>query len=125
MRRLRELLSCYDEKDRVALGERYGYNVQGSQGYNYITGGGGIVFSRPLFEQLSSPGVCDCPSLSSPDDMFLGICLAQLGVNITHSPLFHQVTTLSFFSLRPYRLLIRSHLSIARNRNNVVNLFDD
>lgn len=94
--RLQELLSCYDDKDRIALGERYGYNVQGSQGYNYITGGGGIVFSRPLFEQLSLSGVCECPSVSSPDDMFLGICIAQLGVNITHSPLFHQVKLFLF-----------------------------
>lgn len=90
--RLRELLTCYDASDLIVLGERYGYNVHDPQGYNYVTGGGGIVLSRPLLRKLSAPGVCDCPSISTPDDMFLGICIATLGVQITHSPLFHQVS---------------------------------
>jgi len=62
-----------------------------SQGYNYITGGGGMVFSIASVLQITASGFCKCPSDSAPDDMFLGICLARLGIPITHSPLFHQV----------------------------------
>lgn len=89
--RMQQLLTCYDNTDLLALGERYGYNVYNTRGYNYITGGGGIVFSRPLLNKLTENGVCECPSINTPDDMYLGICIARLGVPITHSPLFHQV----------------------------------
>lgn len=89
--RLQQLLSCYDVTDAIALGERYGYNVYSEQGYNYITGGGGTVLSRALLNELVNSGVCKCPSISSPDDMFLGICVARLGHRVTHSADFHQV----------------------------------
>lgn len=89
--RLQELLTCYDSTMPVALGERYGYNIHNKQGYNYITGGGGIVLSRVLLDKLSVHEACKCPCISSPDDMFLGVCIARLGVDITHSSLFHQV----------------------------------
>ncbi|GLH10449.1 Uncharacterized protein GBIM_15415 [Gryllus bimaculatus] len=89
--RLQQLLSCYDPKIMTAIGERYGYNVQHSdQGYNYITGGGGMVFSTNLIQAIVKSEQCQCPSNSTPDDMFLGICLSSLNVPITHSPLFHQ-----------------------------------
>ncbi|KAM7374467.1 hypothetical protein PAMP_007123 [Pampus punctatissimus] len=38
--RLRRLLRCYDPKEAVSLGERYGYGLVQS-GYSYTTGGGG------------------------------------------------------------------------------------
>ncbi|XP_044754103.1 beta-1,3-glucosyltransferase isoform X2 [Coccinella septempunctata] len=88
VQRITELLSCYDPNDDVAVGERYGYGLYNSLGFNYITGGGGMVFSRTLLKKLSAS--CKCPSISAPDDMILGHCLADLGVKITHSHLFHQ-----------------------------------
>ncbi|XP_034241515.1 beta-1,3-glucosyltransferase [Thrips palmi] len=91
--RLRKLLSCYNASTKVALGERYGYNValpRATGGYNYITGGGGIILSIPLVQVLAKGENCICPSNSTPDDMYLGICLANLGVPIIHSPHFHQ-----------------------------------
>jgi UDP-glucose:O-linked fucose beta-1,3-glucosyltransferase len=94
--RVQKLLSCYNSTEPVALGERYGYNVRSSEGYNYITGGGGMVFSGALLKQLTRPGVCKCPSISAPDDMFLGLCIASLGVTITHSPLFHQARPVDY-----------------------------
>ncbi|CAG2061585.1 unnamed protein product [Timema podura] len=95
--RLQQLLSCFDSSRPVAVGERYGYNVQrSSQGYNYITGGGGMVFSLVLVRRLVDSGLCRCPSISTPDDMFLGVCLARLGVPITHSPLFHQARPVDY-----------------------------
>ncbi len=39
--RLRKLLACYNASDVVIIGERYGYGVANSVGYDYITGGGG------------------------------------------------------------------------------------
>lgn len=41
--RLRRLLSCYNASELLALGERYGYGLQRSSGYNYITLGGGYA----------------------------------------------------------------------------------
>lgn len=38
--RLRDLLSCYDAREPLFLGERYGYGL-GTGGYSYVTGGGG------------------------------------------------------------------------------------
>lgn len=38
--RLRQLLCCYDPKEAVSLGERYGYGLV-QNGYSYTTGGGG------------------------------------------------------------------------------------
>lgn len=92
--RIIELLSCYNSDNDVAIGERYGYGVYNSHGFNYITGGGGMVFSRTLLEKLSA--TCKCPSISSPDDMILGLCLSNLGVEIIHSHLFHQARPIDY-----------------------------
>nr|XP_055052845.1 beta 3-glucosyltransferase a isoform X1 [Misgurnus anguillicaudatus] len=86
--RLQALLSCYDSSEPVCLGERYGYGL-GQGGYSYITGGGGMVFSREAVIQLLASG-CKCYSNDAPDDMVLGMCLNALRVPVTHSPLFHQ-----------------------------------
>ncbi|KAJ8912929.1 hypothetical protein NQ315_017259, partial [Exocentrus adspersus] len=77
--RFQHLLTCYNASESVALGERYGYSVHSSRGYNYITGGGGMVFSVPLLKRIVEKGICECPSPDTPDDMFLGICIAGLG----------------------------------------------
>uniref|UniRef100_A0A672J8M8 Beta-1,3-glucosyltransferase-like n=1 Tax=Salarias fasciatus TaxID=181472 RepID=A0A672J8M8_SALFA len=86
--RLRVLLSCYDPSEPVCLGERYGYGLS-QGGYSYITGGGGMVFSREAVVQLLGSG-CKCYSNDAPDDMVLGMCLNALGLPVTHSALFHQ-----------------------------------
>uniref|UniRef100_A0A1A8LQM6 Beta 1,3-galactosyltransferase-like a n=1 Tax=Nothobranchius pienaari TaxID=704102 RepID=A0A1A8LQM6_9TELE len=86
--RLRGLLSCYDPSEPVCLGERYGYGLS-QGGYSYITGGGGMVFSREAVVRILNSG-CKCYSNDAPDDMVLGMCLNALGLPITHSPLFHQ-----------------------------------
>ncbi|XP_039887820.1 beta-1,3-glucosyltransferase isoform X1 [Simochromis diagramma] len=86
--RLRQLLRCYDPKEAVSLGERYGYGLI-QKGYSYTTGGGGMVLSRTAVSRLLSSS-CGCYSDDAPDDMVLGRCFTTLGVPITHSPLFHQ-----------------------------------
>ncbi|XP_059820100.1 beta 3-glucosyltransferase a isoform X1 [Hypanus sabinus] len=86
--RLQRLLSCYNPEEPVFLGERYGYGLS-TGGYSYITGGGGIVFSREAVKQLLQSG-CSCYSNDAPDDMVLGMCFNSLGIPVTHSPLFHQ-----------------------------------
>ncbi|KAK6638048.1 hypothetical protein RUM44_008473 [Polyplax serrata] len=88
--RLQELLGCYNSNDVIAIGERYGYNVFFNHGYNYLTGGGGVVLSKRAINKFSER-ICKCPSDSTPDDMFLlGVCLYQLNISIVHIPLFHQ-----------------------------------
>ena len=43
-KRLRRHLACYESKEPVLLGERYGYGINHqSHGYDYPTGGGGWV----------------------------------------------------------------------------------
>ena len=56
-RRLVRLLSCYDHESDVALGEKYGYGLDSDYGYDYITGGGGMMFSRGLVQKLAE---CQC-----------------------------------------------------------------
>lgn len=94
--RLQQFLTCYDPNWTVAIGERYGYNVLASEGYNYITGGGGTIFSRKMVQLLTKPGNCDCPSPSTPDDMFLGICISKLDGTLVHSPFFHQARPMDY-----------------------------
>ncbi|NXW16454.1 B3GLT glucosyltransferase, partial [Circaetus pectoralis] len=92
--RLRRLLSCYDPNEPVFLGERYGYGL-GTGGYSYITGGGGMVFSRTAVQKLLA-SKCRCYSMDAPDDMVLGMCFSGLGIPITHSPLFHQARPMDY-----------------------------
>ncbi|XP_009072367.1 PREDICTED: beta-1,3-glucosyltransferase-like, partial [Acanthisitta chloris] len=92
--RLRKLLSCYDPDEPVFLGERYGYGL-GTGGYSYITGGGGMVFSRIAVQKLLA-SKCRCYSMDAPDDMVLGMCFSGLGIPITHSPLFHQARPMDY-----------------------------
>ncbi|KAL3269192.1 hypothetical protein HHI36_008275 [Cryptolaemus montrouzieri] len=108
--RLLQVLSCYDSKDDVALGERYGYEVYNSLGFNYITGGGGMALSRALVGKLVKS--CRCPSISAPDDMVLGHCIATLGVKITHSHLFHQARPVDY---APDFLVSDKHVSFHKH----------
>ncbi|XP_055100349.2 beta-1,3-glucosyltransferase isoform X1 [Symphalangus syndactylus] len=92
--RLQHLLSCYDSGEPVFLGERYGYGL-GTGGYSYITGGGGMVFSREAIRRLLA-SKCRCYSNDAPDDMVLGMCFSGLGIPVTHSPLFHQARPVDY-----------------------------
>eukprot|EP00090_Calanus_glacialis_P021613 TRINITY_DN3334_c0_g1_i1.p1 TRINITY_DN3334_c0_g1~~TRINITY_DN3334_c0_g1_i1.p1 ORF type:complete len:487 (-),score=162.14 TRINITY_DN3334_c0_g1_i1:112-1572(-) len=85
--RLTQLLACYqEEEDPFILGQRYGYMVATGVGYSYITGGGGIIFSRAAVEQLLSlDSSCSCPKPDTPDDMHLGRCARQAAVPLLHS----------------------------------------
>ncbi|KAF7989918.1 hypothetical protein HCN44_008592 [Aphidius gifuensis] len=89
--RLTRLLTCYNPKNLVALGERYGFRVVSSDGFEYLTGGAGVVLSAPLVDRIITSGACECPSSTTPDDMFLfGKCFARIKVKPIHSELFHQ-----------------------------------
>jgi UDP-glucose:O-linked fucose beta-1,3-glucosyltransferase len=71
------------------LGERYGYELHSSDsGYNYITGGAGIVFNLKTVKKIVES--CSCPSSQSPDDMIIAACLKQFDIEPIHSSLFHQ-----------------------------------
>ncbi|XP_011308975.1 beta-1,3-glucosyltransferase [Fopius arisanus] len=89
--RLMRLLSCYNEKTPMAIGERYGFRSTEEIGYDYLTGGAGVVLSLPLVQRILSSIGCRCPLPTTPDDMFLfGICLSRLGIPALHAPFFHQ-----------------------------------
>lgn len=87
--RVIKFLSCYNHDDAIFMGEKYGYGLLSQYGYSYITGGGGMIFSRSAVKAWLSE--CSCPSDDTPDDMYLGQCLYfRAGLVSTHSPLFHQ-----------------------------------
>ena len=68
------------------LGQKYGYMVATGKGYNYITGGGGMIFNRDAVEKLiTGPNECFCPTPETPDDMHLGICAKKDSINLLHS----------------------------------------
>ena len=96
--RIHRLTACYNPEEPVFIGERYGYNLN-SHGYPYITGGGGMLFSRAAVEKWKKLG-CKCPAPDTPDDMMIGLCFHNGGVPIVHLNNFHQA--------RPddYRLLL-------------------
>ncbi|KAH8263371.1 hypothetical protein KR044_007812 [Drosophila immigrans] len=86
--RLSALLSCYNHTEHIYLGERYGYRLYAPDGFNYHTGGAGIVLSVPLVRLIVEH--CSCPAASAPDDMILGYCLQALGVPALHASGLHQ-----------------------------------
>ncbi|XP_033116105.1 beta-1,3-glucosyltransferase-like [Anneissia japonica] len=88
--RLQQFLSCYDSTQPVFLGERYGFGyMKNGYGYDYLTGGGGMIFSRAAIAGLLASG-CKCRSNDDPDDMMVGSCARQYDFIITHTPLMHQ-----------------------------------
>ncbi|RCN27807.1 hypothetical protein ANCCAN_26456 [Ancylostoma caninum] len=115
--RLAQLLSCYGDDEKVVthpnivlvirlnmitsafkviLGERYGYGFSnsGRDGYDYPTGGSGMVFSSSAAKAIVSG--CDCPAYDSPDDMIIGICARRSGIVIVHSAAFHQARPIDY-----------------------------
>jgi len=82
--RLAQLLACYEQEadDPFILGQKYGYMVATGRGYDYITGGGGMIFSRGAVKELVS---CSCPKPDTPDDMHLGRCATGAGIPMLHS----------------------------------------
>jgi len=100
--RLLERLSLYDPSEPYFLGERYGFALDPlsfNSGYNYITGGGGMYWTKPAFKKFVECEWCSC-SPSEPDDMRLGIWARRLKVNLIHDPLFHQATPEHYHTTR-------------------------
>jgi UDP-glucose:O-linked fucose beta-1,3-glucosyltransferase len=106
---LSEYLGCFDnKKEYIYLGERYGYDLfSEDNGYNYITGGGGIVFNVKTLRKLVDS--CSCASPSSPDDMIIASCLKSLDIDAIHSPLFHQARSKDYAPEVLYRDSISFH----------------
>uniref|UniRef100_A0A7E4VKR1 N-acetylgalactosaminide beta-1,3-galactosyltransferase n=1 Tax=Panagrellus redivivus TaxID=6233 RepID=A0A7E4VKR1_PANRE len=88
--RLYRLLNCLPKQRKLILGERYGYgfSTDGLGGYDYPTGGAGMIFSRAAARQIVAS--CQCPNDDSPDDMILGACARRLAIPVIHSSAFHQ-----------------------------------
>jgi len=106
--RLASLLSCYTGEDSpVLLGQRYGYMAATGRGYNYITGGGGMIMNRAAASTLST---CDCPSENTPDDMHLGMCARRAGMPVLHSGRMFQARPPDYpSSLLAYRKPVSFH----------------
>jgi UDP-glucose:O-linked fucose beta-1,3-glucosyltransferase len=79
---------------QLAIGERYGYEVSSpnARGYNFMSGGGGMILNRRTALRLNKE--CNCPSADPTDrmdDVYLGSCLNQMRIPIVHSERLHQV----------------------------------
>lgn len=111
--RLASLLACYrGVTSPILLGQRYGYMVAtGRGGYNYITGGGGMVLNKLGVEaMLGLPGGCSCPSPDTPDDMHLGMCARRAKVHLLHSGRMFQARPPDYpSSLLAYRRPVSFH----------------
>ncbi|XP_040575632.1 beta-1,3-glucosyltransferase [Lepeophtheirus salmonis] len=92
VKKIGQILACYDSSKPISLGQRYGFRVTtGEYGYDYITGGGGMVFSRGATRKMfSNPEYCNCIKPDYPDDMHLGSCMSNIGSPVIHHPGFHQ-----------------------------------
>uniref|UniRef100_A0A915L9A3 Beta-1,3-glucosyltransferase n=1 Tax=Romanomermis culicivorax TaxID=13658 RepID=A0A915L9A3_ROMCU len=90
LERLEKLVKCFDLEEKIIIGERYGFgfSASGDRGYDYPTGGSGMIFSPTAVKVLTEK--CNCPSLDSPDDMIIGMCARNLGIPIIHNGAFHQ-----------------------------------
>lgn len=53
-----------------------------------------MIFSPSAASNLAVH--CRCPSLSSPDDMILGMCAQNLHIPIIHSPALHQARPVDY-----------------------------
>uniref|UniRef100_A0A0N5APQ5 N-acetylgalactosaminide beta-1,3-galactosyltransferase n=1 Tax=Syphacia muris TaxID=451379 RepID=A0A0N5APQ5_9BILA len=104
-KRLHKLLECYSSDESLILGERYGYgfDADGLYGYDYPTGGAGMVFSHKAVKLLTAK--CRCPSIDSPDDMIIGWCAREQKIPIIHSASFHQAQPEDYSTLYLKRLL--------------------
>ena len=67
-------------------GQRYGYKAATKTGYNYITGGGGMVLNRDaVVKLLAPPEPASCITPDTADDMHLGMWATRKQVPILHS----------------------------------------
>ena len=57
--------ACYDSTKPVAIGERYGYGLNTDRGYPYLTGGGGMLFSRAAVEAWKRNRKCSKQQISA------------------------------------------------------------
>ena len=96
--KLMDAIQCYDKDDgeKVALGERFGFRVNGPGkqiGSDFLVGGSSMVFNIDLVEHMvdSSHNLCTCEHPGYPDDIHLGECLFRLNVSLVHHDQFHQV----------------------------------
>uniref|UniRef100_A0A673MEA1 Beta 3-glucosyltransferase b n=1 Tax=Sinocyclocheilus rhinocerous TaxID=307959 RepID=A0A673MEA1_9TELE len=70
-----------------------------------------MVFSRVAVQNILAGG-CSCRSLDAPDDMVIGMCLTTLGLQVTHSPLFHQVANVKELLGRQSPISFHKHWNI-------------
>ena len=47
-----------------------------------------MIFSRQAVELILAN--CECPSIDTPDDMYIGACIKNLNIMFVHSDLLHQ-----------------------------------
>merc|ERR1719309_1500509 len=77
--KLMKLLNCYDPKKPIAIGQRYGFHkISGQEGFDYPTGGAGMIFSRAAVAKMDAGEFCVCPKPDWEDDMHVGQCLNAL-----------------------------------------------
>eukprot|EP00922_Rhytidocystis_sp_ex-Travisia-forbesii_P065152 GHVS01096838.1.p1 GENE.GHVS01096838.1~~GHVS01096838.1.p1 ORF type:complete len:668 (+),score=59.17 GHVS01096838.1:153-2156(+) len=75
------------------LGERYGYaHWTSKRGYDFITGGGGMLLDKAAVNELMNCKQCRCSRPDEPDDMAVGRWMKSLGITARNYMGFHQAS---------------------------------
>lgn len=86
----------------IVAGERYRQSI-----VDYPTGGAGMLFNRAAVSAIARS--CTCARVDSFDDIWVGTCARQLGIDIAHIPRFHQARPSEYHRARLQ--LERPHVS--------------
>lgn len=77
-------------EETVFVGRRYGVRHRvATGGYDFLTLGAGVAVTRAGIRRVVRSD-CRCSAPDAPDDMWLGACLARLGIEVVHDEAFHQ-----------------------------------
>jgi UDP-glucose:O-linked fucose beta-1,3-glucosyltransferase len=90
--RLLQLLGSFSARreEPLFIGQRYGYGHGLSEGgYDFITMGGGMAINRRGLQALLD-AYKEPPAFDTPDDMWLGRCMMEMGIEAVHHDGFHQ-----------------------------------
>lgn len=98
------------------LGERYAFGLAsgGSQGYDFVTMGGGVALDREAVQLLvacAKAGRCVCPPNGAADDMLLGTWAKLEGIPLLHARGCHQEKPFDYHPLR-----VHSHTPLSFHR---------
>ncbi|CAH1801560.1 unnamed protein product [Owenia fusiformis] len=92
VKRLNDLLRCYEGDGPVVLGKRWGHGMTlgNKNAVTYPTGGAGIAINKAAAERIVHTTWIQCEDTRAADDYTLGVWLKLLAIPVINSEAFHQ-----------------------------------